>query len=89
MKLAVNFNEVDSEICARFIQTECTFATDFGEVFLIKTDDVYDGNYDVIPRVYQQVLPTKDKLMLDDVTVEIIPLSKIINLQNGYTVTIG
>lgn len=89
MKLAVNFNEVDSEICTRFIQTECTFATDFGEVFLIKTDDVYDGDYDVIPRVYQQVLPTKDKLMLDDVTVEIIPLSKIINLQNGYTVTIG
>ena len=58
-------------------------------LLLIKTDDVYDGNYDVIPRVYQQVLPTKDKLMLDDVTVEIIPLSKIINLQNGYTVTIG
>ena len=89
MKLAVNFNEVDSCIAARFIQTECTFKTNFGEVFLVKTDDVYDGEYNVIPRVYQQVLETKDKVMLDDVTVEIIPLSQVINLSNGYTVTIG
>ena len=89
MKLHIDFNEVDSELDVRFIQTECTFNTDFGEVFFIKTDDVYEGNYDVIPRVYEQTLETKDKLMLHDVTVEIIPLSKVINLQNGYTVTIG
>ena len=89
MKLHIDFNEVDSELDVRFIQTECTFNTDFGEVFFIKTDDVYEGNYDVIPRVYEQTLKTKDKLMLHDVTVEIIPLSKVINLQNGYTVTIG
>lgn len=89
MKLHIDFNEVDSELDVNFIQTECTFNTDFSEVFFIKTDDVYEGDYNVIPRVYEQVLPTKDKLMLDDVTVEIIPLSKIINLQNGYTVTIG
>ena len=89
MKLAVNFDEVNSVLDVKFIQTECTFTADFGEVILIKTDDVYEGNYDVIPRVYQQVLSTKDKLMLDDVTIEVIPLSKVINLKNGYTVTIG
>lgn len=89
MKLHIDFNEVDSELDVRFIQTECTFNTDFGEVFFIKTDDVYEGDYNVIPRVYEQALETKDKLMLHDVTVEIIPLSKVINLQNGYTVTIG
>ena len=89
MKLHVSFDEVDSILEGRFIQTECTFNTDFGEVFLVKTDEIYDGDYNVIPRVYQQVLQTKDKLMIDDVTVEVIPLSKIKNLQNGYTVTIG
>ena len=89
MKLHVSFDEVDSILEGRFIQTECTFNTDFGEVFLVKTDENYDGDYNVIPRVYQQVLQTKDKLMIDDVTVEVIPLSKIKNLQNGYTVTIG
>lgn len=89
MKLKVSFNEINSIIPIKFVQTECTFNTDFGEVILVKTDEVYEGDYNVIPRVYQQVLETKDKLMLDDVTVEIIPLSRVINLSNGYTVTIG
>lgn len=89
MRLSVSFNEVDSFIAANFIQTKCTFNTNFGEVFLINTGETYEGDYNVIPRVYQQVLETKDKLMLDDVTVEIIPLAKTINLSNGYTVTIG
>lgn len=89
MKLHINFDEVDSELAVNFIQTECTFNTDFGEVFFIKTDDVYEGDYNVTPRVYEQTLLTKDKLMLDDVTVEVIPLSKVINFSNGYTVTIG
>lgn len=89
MKLHINFDEVDSELAVNFIQTECTFNTDFGEVFFIKTDDVYEGDYNITPRVYEQTLLTKDKLMLDDVTVEVIPLSKVINFSNGYTVTIG
>ena len=89
MRLTVSFDEVDSYISTKFIQTECVFNTNFGEVFLVNTSEVYDGDYNVIPRVYQQVLETKDKLMLDDVTVEIIPLAKTINLSNGYTVTIG
>jgi hypothetical protein len=53
MKLHVSFDEVDFCSSINFIQTECTFNTDFGEVILVKTDDVYDGNYDVTPRVYQ------------------------------------
>ena len=89
MKLKVSFNEVDSYISTKFIQTKCTFNTNFGEIFQIRTDDKYEGDYNIIPRVYQQTLETKDKLMLDDVTVEIIPLSRVINLSNGYTVTIG
>ena len=89
MKLKVNFNEVNSIIPIRFVQTECTFNADFGEVILVKTEEVYEGDYNVIPRVYQQILETKDKLMLDDITVEIMPLAKTINLSNGYTVTIG
>lgn len=89
MRLRVNLTEVDSELKTNFVQTECTFNTDFGEVIFVKTDDVYEGNYTVIPRVYSQTLETRDKLMLEDVIVEIIPFSKVINLSNGYTVTIG
>lgn len=89
MRLKVSFDEIDSALDIKFIQTHCTFKADFGEVVLVKTDDTYDGDYNVIPRVYQQVLETKDKLMTDNVTVEVIPLSKVVNPSNGYTVTIG
>ena len=89
MRLQVCFKEVDSVIPATFIQTKCCFKADFGEVVLVKSDDVYTGDYNVTPRVYQQVLETKDKVMKDNVTVEIIPLAKVVNLSNGYTVTIG
>lgn len=88
MKLCVNFIE-DSAFSVKFVQTNCTFRPNFGEIVTVQNNDIYDGDYNVIPRVYQQVLPTKDKLMIDDVTVEIIPLTKVLNLSNGYTATIG
>lgn len=88
MKMRVKFNEIES-FCARFIQTECTFHPFFGEIVTIRSDEVYDGEYNVIPRVYEQKLETKDKLMLNDVTVEVIPLARTLNVTNGYTVTIG
>ena len=89
MKLKVDFEEVDSELKVQFIQSSCNFKVDFGEVTFVRTDERYEGDYNVIPRVYEQILPTKDKLMLDDVTIEIIPLEKTLNLSNGYTATIG
>lgn len=89
MRLHVDFDEGNYLLKTQFVQTHCTFNIDFGEVVFVRTDDKYEGDYNVIPRVYQQMLETKDKLMLDNVTVEVIPLSKIINPQNGYTVTIG
>lgn len=100
MRIKVSFDEMDSSLEVRFIQTECTFNTgilesndsfsiNFGEAALIQINDVYKGRYRVTPRVYEQSLATTDKLMEKDVIVEVIPLSKTINLSNGYTVTIG
>lgn len=89
MKVKVSFNEVDSDINAKFIQTECCFKTDFGEIFVVGTGEIYDGEYEVTPRVYQQILETKDKLMQDDVIVHVIPIAKTLNTSNGYTATIG
>lgn len=89
MKIKVHFDEVDSDINAKFIQTECLFKTDFGEIFVINNGEVYEGEYEVTPRVYQQVLETRDKIMLNDVVVHIIPLAKTLNTSNGYTATIG
>ena len=49
----------------------------------------YDGEYSVTPRFYEQKLETKEKLMIDDVTVEIIPAHEVTNPAGGLTVTIG
>lgn len=49
----------------------------------------YDGSYEVTPRFYEQVLETKEKLMIDDVTVEVIPAHEVTNPAGGLTVTIG
>ena len=50
---------------------------------------VYEGEYSVTPRFVEQKLETKDKLMTDDVTVEIIPAHEVTNPAGGLTVTIG
>lgn len=51
--------------------------------------EIYDGEYVVTPKTYEQTLETEDKLMLDDVTVLSIPYYKTSNIQDGYTVYIG
>lgn len=49
----------------------------------------YTGTYKVKPKVTEQVLLTKNKSMLDDVTVFQIPFSEVSNPSGGTTVTIG
>ena len=48
----------------------------------------YEGAYSVIPKVYQQILETKNKLMSDDVTIYEIPYTEVSNLV-GTTVIIA
>ena len=51
--------------------------------------DPYEGEYVVTPKVNEQTLPTKQKVMLDDMTVLAIPYAEVTNNSNGKTVTIG
>lgn len=48
----------------------------------------YQGTYNVIPKVIEQKLETKNKSMTDDVTIEKIPYNETHN-KTGVTVTIG
>lgn len=50
---------------------------------------VYNGSYEVTPRLYAQALDTDGKLMQDDVTVYEIPISHTTNPTGGLTVLIG
>lgn len=48
----------------------------------------YTGNYEVVPKVTEQKLPTAKKSMAKDVTVLEIPFEEVHNI-TGTTVTIG
>lgn len=59
---------------------------DIGEITVIDADP-YEGEYTVVPNVYAQVLPTKNKVMRRDVTVTEIPYQEVSN-EYGVTVSI-
>lgn len=49
----------------------------------------YTGEYLVTPDFTSQTLPTQNKVMRDDVTVEAIEVSRVSNTAGGTTVYIG
>lgn len=51
--------------------------------------EIYDGDYVVIPKVTEQMLPTAEKFMEDDVTVKSIPYFNVSNTAGGSSVYIG
>lgn len=62
-----------------------------GVITVIKdyTAPIYQGSYDVIPKVIEQYLDTDNKTMIDDVTVRAIPYYETSNESGGYTVYIA
>lgn len=51
--------------------------------------ETYDGTYEVTPTFSRQTLNTDNKLMLDDLTVRAIEVSRTSNPQGGNTIFIG
>lgn len=49
----------------------------------------YAGSYDIRPNVNEQIIPTADKHMTQDVTIQAIPFFKTTNPQGGETIIIG
>ena len=51
---------------------------------------VYSGEYEVVPSAFNtQVLPTANKVLKKDVTVQKVPYFETSNVQNGVTVYIA
>lgn len=73
----------------------CLFLYEDEDFELILTDPAgalipaYEGDYEVTPRLYEQILETDGKRMTDDVTVKVIPVTYTSNPYNGKTVLIG
>lgn len=62
-----------------------TLNTRFGE----NTYKIYEGTYDINPKITMQELETKDKVMLDNVTVNEIYYNETENESGGMTAQIG
>lgn len=53
-------------------------------------DKTYTGEYETVSSVDEQVLETANKVMMNNVVIKPIPVSRVISPHgNGYTVTIG
>lgn len=51
--------------------------------------ELYDGEYNVIPKVDAQELETANKLMGENVVIQQIPFYSVSNDANGSTIIIG
>lgn len=92
----LRLNGTNVEVYLRNNLTTSTSASAviYVQVLYIRTggssgSSTYDGAYVVTPRVYEQTLDTDGKKMLDDVTVEVIPVAEVSNEAGGKTATIG
>lgn len=60
---------------------------------VIQTDrtgyDNYVGSYEVIPKIEDQLLPTKEKYLQNDIKIKSIPYYEVSNNNGGITVIIG
>lgn len=63
---------------------------DMGQVMEVPMAPSYDGEYEVVPKVYtEQTLPTSGKLLGRDVLVHKIPQFEVSNGSGGKTLIIG
>lgn len=75
-----------------FTEGKTSFTSDFGEIQTVTEyvgGELYDGDYVVTPKVDSQTMPTKGKVMAEDVTVNPIPFFNVSNNSGGNTVYIA
>ena len=85
-------NATRQTLGARLNATRQTFVADFGKVQHLTEfvgGEPYTGEYAVKPKVEAQTMPTRLKIMLEDVTIHAIPYAEVTNNANGTTATIG
>lgn len=61
-----------------------------GKVSVTKEYDIYDGEYKIVPRIFEkQVLPTSNRVLKEDVVVKEVPFYETSNDSGGITAYIG
>ena len=76
----------------KFRETDKSFGIKFSEVQKVTEyigGEEYEGEYVVTPKVTEQSLPTKEKVLIEDITIKEIPFYNVSNASGGNTVYIG
>lgn len=74
----------------QFEKKNVTFDSQFEGVVKVREDvSPYEGDYEVTPKVNEQVLPTAQKFMTNDVTINGIPIYRVTNNSGGTTIYIA
>lgn len=91
MRVQVEFKEHDKRIGLMFEKSVVCFPTKFEDFIESTTADLpyYEGDYSVTPSIAAQTVPTANKYLTEDITVEAIPYSEVSNFSGGKTVTIA
>lgn len=91
MNIKVTFSEANEvHLPVVFSESDQLIDVHFGEVQSVNVGaEVYKGDYAVTPKVEQQTMPTKGKILIDDVTVKAIPVFRVSNTSGGTTVYIA
>lgn len=92
MRMDVRFSESKQVFATKVNTIERSFGLDFGQIQTITEivgGELYGGDYVVTPKVVAQTLPTKRKLLEDDLTVDAIPCFRVSNTSGGSTVYIA
>lgn len=76
------------ELCLSVRTDEYLLSTSVVEIVSVEGDP-YTGDYVVDPSFVKSTLPTKDKLLLEDVTVNPIEVARVSNPSGGKTIYIG
>lgn len=91
MIIEVKFAENEQKLDIDFAKTNQKLGADFGEVQYVTKyiGDKYEGDYEITPKVEAQTVPTKNKVLIDDMTIKSIPIYKTSNNSGGTTVYIA
>ena len=92
MKLDIKFDIDNMEIDAEFSENHMELDADFGEIIRVKEyvgGEAYKGQYEVTPTVKGLTLPTKERVLEEDIKILEIPFFNVSNTAGGSTVYIG
>lgn len=80
-ELDVEFNQGLQELIVEF--------ENLHEITVVGDVDYYTGEYDVTPLITAQTLYTQNKMMNDNVRVDMIPTRELENAAGGVTFIVG